>query len=153
MKRDKHGKPAPTGTCDVHKDVEIPLGAICPKCHADIHEENEKLRHALRKEHREEDEDLPFEDSIHKAHPLETGDFETYDEALAMVCAKHSKYGLVDLVNYLIRQRKEAERGAYALIAELTFRHPDKKPASHWRKWMKDGLDGTKIQPTTQETE
>ena len=55
----------------------------------------------------EDDEPLPEDDQIEAAHPLRTDDHETYMEAFRMVCAKRSKFALVDLVNWLLRRIKE----------------------------------------------
>ena len=57
------------------------------------------------------DEDLPLpeDEEIHNAHPLKTGDHDLYTEALRLVGAKHSKYALVDLVNWLLVKEKLAK--------------------------------------------
>lgn len=54
----------------------------------------------------EDDDSVPEDEQIRRAHPLETKDFDTYNEALRMVGAKKSKYALVDLVNWLISKNK-----------------------------------------------
>lgn len=48
------------------------------------------------------DMSLPEDQAIRDAHPLKTRDFQTYTEALRLVSAKHSKFALVDLVNWLL---------------------------------------------------
>jgi hypothetical protein len=50
----------------------------------------------------EEDKPLPEDAQISDAHPLRTNDHKTYAEAVRLVSAKHSKYALVDLVNWLL---------------------------------------------------
>ena len=55
----------------------------------------------------DEDEAIKEDDDIKRFHPLNTKDFDTYNEALRMVSAKRSKYALVDLVNYLLVRIKE----------------------------------------------
>jgi hypothetical protein len=57
----------------------------------------------------EEDEPLPEDEAIMAARPVETGDHDTYMEALRLVGAKRSKYALVDLVNWLLRRLKKPE--------------------------------------------
>ena len=55
-------------------------------------------------------EDRPTEDdaAIEKAGPWHTGEHARYGRALALVEARHSKYALVDLVNWLLaRAEKE----------------------------------------------
>lgn len=53
----------------------------------------------------DEDKPLPEDEAIHAEHPLRTRDYDTYSEALRLVGAKRSKHALVDLVNWLLRQR------------------------------------------------
>jgi len=57
----------------------------------------------------DDDQPLPEDEQIRAAHPMETDDHETYEEALRMVGAKRSKYALVDLVNWLLRRIKEQD--------------------------------------------
>jgi hypothetical protein len=57
----------------------------------------------------EDDQPLPEDDEIKKAHPLNNGNFDTYQEALRLVCAKRSKYALIDLVNWLLQPTKESK--------------------------------------------
>lgn len=56
-----------------------------------------------------DDRRLSIEDRIDKADPIYTKDYATYETALTMVSAKRSKYGLVDLVNYLLSVIKKWE--------------------------------------------
>lgn len=44
---------------------------------------------------------------IQKAHPLNTGFFNTYDTACEMVHNRHGKFALVALVNWLLRKVQE----------------------------------------------
>lgn len=55
------------------------------------------------------DRPLSIQDKIDRADPIYTKDYATYEMALKMVGAKHSKYGLVDLVNYLLSVIKKWE--------------------------------------------
>jgi len=48
----------------------------------------------------------PEDDSIRAAHPLRTGRHDLYAEAMRLVGAKHSKRALVDLVNWLLGERR-----------------------------------------------
>lgn len=52
------------------------------------------------------DKPIPEDDAIAAAHPLETGNHALYGEAMRLVGAKHSKYALVDLVNWLLTLRR-----------------------------------------------
>lgn len=51
------------------------------------------------------DKPLPEDDAIRAAHPLRSNDYARYVEATRLVGAKHSKYALVDLVNWLLSLR------------------------------------------------
>lgn len=57
----------------------------------------------------ESQDDRPTSDdeAISAAHPLSTGDHDRYLRALEMVGARHSKYALVDLVNWLLYRIEE----------------------------------------------
>lgn len=66
----------------------------------------------------DEDVPLPEDDAIAAAHPTRTGRHDLYAEALRLVGARHSKGGLVDLVNWLLADR-EAERAKLAAVGEL----------------------------------
>jgi len=35
-------------TCDKHKEIDIPLGYICPRCHMEVHAEVDKLKGIIR---------------------------------------------------------------------------------------------------------
>lgn len=52
-----------------------------------------------------EDSPLPEDAAIKAAHPTKTGRHELYDEAMRLVGARHSKAGLVELVNWLLLER------------------------------------------------
>lgn len=54
----------------------------------------------------DEDRPLPEDPLIDAARPLDTGLHDLYAEAVRMVGAKHSKYALVDLVNWLLVQNE-----------------------------------------------
>ena len=58
----------------------------------------------------DEDRPIPEDELIAAAHPTETKDHESYEEALRMVGAKRSKYALVDLVNWLLHRLRKKER-------------------------------------------
>lgn len=51
---------------------------------------------------------LPEDDAIKAAHPSRTGDHESYAEARRLVGARRSKQGLVELVNWLLVERRQA---------------------------------------------
>jgi hypothetical protein len=57
---------------------------------------------------------------IDAAHPTETKQHDLYTEAMRLVGAKHSKYGLVDLVNWLLFRIKclEALHGRPLLYSQ-----------------------------------
>lgn len=55
-----------------------------------------------------DDGPLPEDDAIAAAHPLRTGRYHLYDEAMRLVGARHTKAGLVELVNWLL-DRIEAQ--------------------------------------------
>lgn len=48
------------------------------------------------------DTPLPEDDDIKAAHPLRSGRHDLYAEAMRLVGARHSKAGLVELVNWLL---------------------------------------------------
>lgn len=80
--------------------------------------ENEKLTNilaSLRDFENWDDKDLPEEDLIKAAHPLKTKKHYLYAEALRLVHAKHSKYALVDLINWLLFDMEQLK----ARVAEL----------------------------------
>lgn len=54
---------------------------------------------------------LPEDDAIKAAHPSRTGDHESYAEARRLVGARRSKQGLVELVNWLLVERRRAMAG------------------------------------------
>lgn len=49
-----------------------------------------------------QDRPTPEDDAIDAAHPLKTGRHDLYAEAMRLVGDRHSKYRLVDLVNWLL---------------------------------------------------
>lgn len=49
---------------------------------------------------------LPEDEQIQAAHPVRSGDHETYAEARRLVGARHSKHALIDLVNWLLHEAK-----------------------------------------------
>lgn len=53
------------------------------------------------------DRPLPEDAEIKAAHPLRTGRHDLYQEAMRLVGARHSKHGLVELVTWLLEQRRE----------------------------------------------
>ena len=57
-----------------------------------------------------EDQDIPEDEFIDAAHPLETKRFDLHNEAMRLVGAKHSKGALVDLVNWLLHRIDAAEQ-------------------------------------------
>ncbi len=68
----------------------------------------------------EEDQPLLEDEAIRAAHPTRTGDHARYAEAMRLVGARRSKYGLVDLVNWLLpRSPGGGERSAIEIaVAE-----------------------------------
>lgn len=67
---------------------------------------------------------LPEDAAIEAAHPLRTGDHATYAEAMRLVGARSAKGDLVDLVNWLLRQRRiDSEKGLLLrlLPADITL--------------------------------
>jgi len=54
------------------------------------------------------DRPLPEDDAIKAAHPLRSGRHDLYAEAMRLIGARHSKAGLVELVNWLLVDREEA---------------------------------------------
>lgn len=64
-------------------------------------ESAEKERDFLKSEW-EKDSPLPEDEEISMAHPVTTGNHEAYQEAMRFVGARHSKSGLVELVNWLL---------------------------------------------------
>jgi hypothetical protein len=79
-----------------------------------VHRVEDALRHLARyldgqAAWTEEDQELPEDNEIRDAHPLRTGYHDQYVEAMRLVGAKHSKYALVDLVNWLLYRLSEAE--------------------------------------------
>lgn len=60
-------------------------------------------------------EDTPdqYDELIAKEHPLAGGDDERYKRALEMVEHRHSKYALIDLVNWLLARAEKAEGHGY----------------------------------------
>lgn len=54
---------------------------------------------------------LPEDDVIKAAHPSRTGDHESYADARRLVGARRSKQGLVELVNWLLVERRRAMAG------------------------------------------
>ena len=65
-----------------------------------------------------EDQPLPEDIAIAEAHPMATGDHSTYMEAVRLVGAKRSKYALVDLVNWLLVEKKKATQTERERIAK-----------------------------------
>lgn len=56
------------------------------------------------------DRPLPEDEAIAAAHPLRTGRHDLYKEAMRLVGAKHSKYALVDLINWLLSRIPDAAK-------------------------------------------
>lgn len=54
-----------------------------------------------------DDVPLPEDEKIDAVHPTRSGRHDLYTEAMRLVGARRSKRGLVDLVNWLLHQRKE----------------------------------------------
>jgi hypothetical protein len=74
----------------------------------------------------EYDKPLPEDKEINSAHPISTGRHELYAEALRLIDAKHSKYALVDLVNWLL-WRLENRRAAGWVSVEERLPEPCKR--------------------------
>ena len=66
----------------------------------------------------EGDKPLPEDAAINRAHPLMTQAHELYREAMRLVGARHSKYGLVELVNWLLCRTKRMQ-GALLAAAKV----------------------------------
>lgn len=49
-----------------------------------------------------QDTPLPEQEEIDAQHPMRSKNHKRFEEAMRMVGAKHSKYGLVGLVNWLL---------------------------------------------------
>lgn len=70
----------------------------------------EARREHARAEWTDDDKPLPEDAAISAAHPMESGSHDTYLEAMRLVGAKRSKGALVDLVNWLLVERRELAR-------------------------------------------
>lgn len=57
-----------------------------------------------------DDRPLPEDEAIKAAHPLRTNRHDLYQEAQRLVGAKHSKFALVELVNWLLHQVENAKQ-------------------------------------------
>lgn len=57
-----------------------------------------------------EDKPIPEDKAIDAAHPVRSGRHDTYAEAMRLVGAKHSKYALIELVNWLLIRVDVAEK-------------------------------------------
>jgi hypothetical protein len=55
-----------------------------------------------------DDEPLPEDKEIEAAHPTRSGKHERFAYAMRMVSAKHSKFALIGLVNWLLARIEEA---------------------------------------------
>ena len=75
----------------------------------------------------ESDEALPEDPLIDAAHPMESGVHENYPIALRFVGARRSKYGLVNLVNWLLSR---VDAAASAKVDAVT-KDRDKWKAAH----------------------
>jgi hypothetical protein len=78
------------------------LGSFCGVC--DVRFEPKTLNGSVRRD----EPAVPWEDApsdldaeIDAAHPLRTGDHARYRRAAEMIRTQHSKYALIDLVNWL----------------------------------------------------
>lgn len=86
------------------------------------------LKHATASRFSREDKPIPEDDEIDAAHPMEDANesdktrWHRYQEALRMVGAKHSKYALVDLVNWLL---KRLDSPTIHIKCETTSSHGD----------------------------
>lgn len=56
------------------------------------------------------DREDEWTERINGHHPCNTGDHKTYAKAMELVGNRHSKYALVDLVNFLLRNQARASR-------------------------------------------
>lgn len=65
----------------------------------------------------QEDEHTP---AIEAAHPVNSGDYETFSKALSMVGTRRGKYELVGLVNWLLARAESAEATLTRANAVLT---------------------------------
>jgi hypothetical protein len=80
----------------------------------------EELERALiaKAEWCDEDQDLPEDDAIDAAHPLQTGDHKSYETALRLVGARRSKGALVGLVCWLVHDRDTHKKSLDMLYGE-----------------------------------
>lgn len=62
--------------------------------------------------------------AIDAAHPINSGDHDTFERAVQLVGARRSKYGLVGLVNYLLRETAR-------LRAEMEWRPIETAPKTY----------------------
>jgi hypothetical protein len=62
---------------------------------------------------------IPEDALINLAHPINTKDYATYGEAQRMVGAKYSKGALIELVNWLLAERKAAALAAEQELQRL----------------------------------
>lgn len=100
-----------------------------------------------------DDKPLPEDDEIESVHPMsdlaDEGKFKRYENALRLVGARHSKYGLVNLVNWLLYkvETKTAVKGPGVLEG------PDVDADGISHKGLMAATDALlKILPSPQET-
>ena len=67
----------------------------------------------------DDDKAIPEDAAIKAAHPLRSGRHDIYQEAMRMVGAKHSKGGLVELVNWLLVRAAKAEESAVRWVVKI----------------------------------
>ena len=65
-----------------------------------------------------DDQDLPEEDQIHAAHPVSSGRHDLFIEAMRLVRAKRSKYGLIGVITWLLLRQERA----IAAMREMTIK-------------------------------
>jgi hypothetical protein len=73
------------------------------------------------------------EKAIEAAHPMRSGRHDVYAEALCIVEAKQSKYGLVGVVNWLLHER-------LALRGASSFQPGAEAEAEMWRRTAMDAM-------------
>jgi len=80
-----------------------------------VQEHNDLLRRAA---WTDEDQPLPEDAAIEAAHPLRSGNHDSYHEAMRLVGAKRSKGALVALVSWLLQRASVSETGTRDAVIE-----------------------------------
>lgn len=75
----------------------------------------------------DDDQDLPEEEQIHAAHPITSGRHDLFAEAMRLVRAKRSKYGLIGVITWLLLREDllRARLAIYDAATSITFSRSD----------------------------